>query len=124
VQTFGRQPAVFAKAAIHWKWIAVLEVFHDHVKQSQSSINDRNSQRTSAVFCIRRLFKHRDRGGTQSAAKLLSLRLAEDEVVHHHDILFANIIRSRHGVTADDSYARDPLIGKNDSEERKTVVTR
>jgi hypothetical protein len=41
VQTFGRQPAVFTKAAIHWKWIAVLEVFHDHVKQSQSSINDR-----------------------------------------------------------------------------------
>ena len=54
---------------------------------------------------------------------LLSFRLGVDEVVHHHDINFANIIWSGCDVAARDSHACDAGVGKNNSEKRKTTIS-
>src|SRR5215213_9700681 len=40
-----------------------------------------------------------------------------DKVVHHDDILFANIIRSGHDVAAHDSHAGDSRVWEGNAEE-------
>src|SRR6188474_100688 len=52
------------------------------------------------------------------------MRFTEDKVVHHHDVVFLGISRSRRDVTARDSYSRDACVRKHNPEERKSTIAR
>src|SRR5215208_6867082 len=45
-----------------------------------------------------------------------------DKVVHHDDVLFLRIIRSRRNVAACNSHVSDTRVGQHDAEERKTCI--
>src|ERR1051326_2679200 len=51
-------------------------------------------------------------------------RLAVKEVVHHHYILLAGIVRSRNSIAARDAHVRNTCVSKHDAEERQTAIAR
>ena len=56
-----------------------------------------------------------------TGCRLLRLWFAEDEVVHHGDVVGAAVIGAESGVAVDDAYPGDDRVGERDAEKRQAV---